>query len=444
MSILPTKTPKAIANSVGTTQNAVSAAINSGVASARMAVTTAYNATADALSNLLSSGSNNKNSADSEKVPNFVNNLWVGGADDKLATKDVYNGPEKDVISNALPKPTTFDSLKNNFSNGLKTLSAAVKSAASTIRSVRNTVKTVTGAVSAIKGVASAITSGNGNIMERALGANKALGNALNAVGVTLEPSTLETLGEVATMTAKVGTVYRSVSTTNFKNVNAVGNLLKTYTGDNEVFKLADLGADTAKACAVINACVKNGVPNSIPSVLNLLGPNSPINQVVGGTLPTVISAGDIEALNDLNKALNNDELRKICPNVIEDISKYYNKPFFSDSIDRNSRYSSTLSTFSSVNQNWCRSTVGGSDTIDISTLLRSSPDFKELIKYGSMNLMAEDVKRFTDDDRLLGFITMFQPTTVLAELRKQFPMTVINNNVANQNSVTNPLYLAA
>lgn len=363
----------------------------------------------------------------SSNVPNFVDNVWVAGANDTLKAQDVYAAPTNDVVSSAPLKPTSMDSLSDSIRGNIKSL-------ASSVRTVASVLKTVQAAQKALK-------SGDFSLAARALGDNKALQNAVKGLNISIDPSTIKNFQAAGKLGVTLGGVYKDVSATKFNDLNSVGKLVGVYSKDNALFQVKDLGADVAKACTVVNACVKNGVPNSVPMALNVLGQDGPIKQFVAGSLGTVVKQSDIAALSDLNSAVGKSGLLKMNPTVVSDVSRVFSNPVFAALPDKTAHFDKTIATFDAVDDKWCKNTVGTDSTVDITKITSGSADMKDLVSHGALASTSTGATGSADTNKLLGFGGMYNSTSVLTELSSQFPATVVNANTVTKSTVTNPVF---
>lgn len=349
----------------------------------------------------------------------LVNNTWNNSKDATLATKDVYTAPTESVVS-AAPE------VANAAANKTKSL---LKTTASNLRGVVKAVKTINELKNAIS---------NGDTFSRIAAGAPALSKALAACGISTPEALSKYVDQAAGMSAKVGNLVREVKAVDFNNVDAAGKLLAKYTGDNDIFKIADVGATTATALSVIHACVSNGIPNSIPSVLGVLSEDGELNKVLGGSLPVVISKSDFESLNDVADAFGSS-LKLISPSIAADFTAAFSKPLYW----KDGSFTSLSDALTKADPAWNVGSISSETTINLTNVINGSSEFKTVV--GDYALTTPDANgKITTAQAMLVFGNSFQKTTVEAELKQTFPLTVYSTSTVTKNEVINPLLVGS
>lgn len=349
----------------------------------------------------------------------LVSNTWNNSKDATLATKDVYTAPTESVVS-AAPE------VANATANKTKSL---LKTTASNLRGVVKAVKTVNDLKKAIS---------NGDTFARIAAGAPALTKALAACGISTPAALAKYVDQAASMSAKVGGLVREVKAVDFNSVDAAGKLLAKYTGDNDLFKIADAGATTATALSVIHACVSNGIPNSVPSVLGVLSEDGELHKVLGGSLPVVISKSDFETLNDVADAAGNG-LKLFSPTIAEDFTASFSKPLYW----KDGSFTSMSNALSNADPAWNVGSISSETTIDLTNVINGSDEFKTVVSDHAPTTPDTNGK-VTTEQAMLVFGTSFQKTTVETELKKTFPLTVYSTSTVSKNEVINPLLVGS
>lgn len=349
----------------------------------------------------------------------LVNNTWNNSKDKSLAVADVYTAPTESVISAA---PEVANAAASKTKSMLKTTASALRTAAKAVKTVNELKKAVT----------------NGDVFARITAGAPALTKALAAVGITTPASLAKYVDGAASMSVRVGTVYRDIKATDFANADAAGALLAKYTGDNAVYKIADQGATAAFALGVVNACVSNGIPNSVSKVVGVLGEDAPLNTILGGSLPIAISKSDYECIGEIADAAGTN-LKLFSPTVAEDFTSAFNKPLFWG----DGSYQKMTSALSSADPLWNIGSINMSPTVNLTNVINSSDDFKSIIATEALTTPDANGK-VTTEQAMLVFGTAFTKTNVETELKQSFPLTLYSTSTVQKTDVINPLLVGS
>ena len=355
-----------------------------------------------------------------ENTGTLVNNVWNNTKDKTLATQDVYTAPAESVVSAA---PAVAETAANKTRSLLKTTAQSIRTVAKAVKAVNEFKKAVS----------------SGDVFSRITAGAPALKAALGAAGISSPEALTKYIDTAATIGTKVGGVYREVKAVDFNSVDAAGKLLAKYTGDNELFKVADAGASGALALGVINACVSNGIPNSVPAVLGIFSEDGALNKVVGGALPLTISKSDYECLNDLTDAVGSNVLKAISPTIAADFASAFNKPLYW----KDGKFKDLSESLSNADYAWNVGSIASETTVDLTTVINGSDDFKSVVTEGAITTPNAEGK-ITTDQTMLAFGTVFNKTTVESELKTTFPLTVVSISTVNRDEVVNPLLVGS
>ncbi len=417
--------------------------------------TSSYGSTQDRL-RALAAASSERDKSSASNIENFSSNLWVSNANDKLATADVYQAPKQSILSKAGKKSTSLtdtiadkldlrkisdagksapdggfiSDLKSAFSSAQKYF----KSASSTISEIRATSgKYINGvqtginkakkAYDAVQKVKRSATSRTG-IMGRIGGVNRSLGSAASALGMPLDGDTTRMLNDINKMTVTVGKVEKVVSTVNGGKASSIAKGIEALTGTSGLMRTLDTGARLAAGIGLVNSAAYARLPGVASHIISSLGPGY-ANKVAAGSLNNISKSANLAALKDLNSAVAAGVLKKINPKVLLLFAKSYMYDGAYTVPKKKEQYKEVVETFGLIDPNWDKGSINGEETLDLTIIMASSSQFKDLISVGSLNTTA--------GDKLYGFGTIYRKTDVMTELKKNFPRTVITSNIVKR-----------
>jgi hypothetical protein len=405
------------------------------------AVQSATNAVAATTSAALTGINGGMSAAQAALAPN----AWVGAADNKLATADVYSPPGKPSVI------TDIQNLFQQFNFAISDVLRGGKYIAANIAAAERGVKMLT----------------SGDVLSRVLGASvltKAALNSLGAVGLGNIADTINSginmaegavgsaIGQVSNQVyAEIGGVVSAVSAATAEGLGAVGACINSL-GVNASFSINDVGAKVSIFSGLIQTASGYGMPNSYGSLIASISDRGMIGQITMKVLPSIVSNSDVHSLLSIGATLGARGAYAYNPNIIADFSSSYTTPLPTSTgsqTDYTQAFSDITNAYSSVDPDWAtlnRETTitdeNGNDltqndpAFNLNAITNGSDDFQKVVTQG--------VTSTTDrTNNVMALAGVVQQSTVAAKLADQFPLTVFNGN--NQTASTqNPLAIAA
>lgn len=286
--------------------------------------------------------------------------------------------------------------------------------------------------VQKVVGVAAKVKSafkGGGNVLDKLAGVSGLSKDLLSGFGV--QPGsplyTVVTNGE--NIVVKGAQAANRVRSTDWHNADSIAKLINHFSGNNELFKIKDLGAQAGFVASVVNEATKNGFPNSFAEVTKLLE-NDVVRRAVNDILPVSISMSDLKNIKSIVDTMGSAEMKSLFPGLVEEVNKNWNKQWLSDDASKDSDdkyYSDIKSTYKAYDEKWYLTDRKNEEILSVEKLLGASDNFTETFTNGLSNDSTA-----TKDEKLLLLAKHFSPTTVLADLQKRFPKTVIKTNTFN------------
>lgn len=372
-------------------------------------------------------------------------NVWVGSADNKLATADVYAPPGQ---------PSVINDIENLFSKFNFSITDVLRGG-----------KFVAANMGRLSFAAQALT--HGDIISRVLGASSLTKTVLNGLGAaglgnisaSITAGINMAQGSVGAAVGSIGNeVYASLGgvVQQFKNVDptnltAVGTAINTLTG-NGYFSLSDNGAKISLFAGLIKTASSYGMPNSYAGLMASITDRNMIGQITMRVLPTIVSNSDVHSLMSIGVTLGARAAYAYNPNLIANFSSNYSVPPAADAsgrVDYTTCYSGITGAYAAVDPNWSTYTRPATATnpdgsisqipdtaFNLNSVMNGSDDFLKVIGQGIQTTANRA-------DKVMALAKVVPQSTVAAKLAAQFPRTVFSGNNQATNVTQDPLALA-
>jgi hypothetical protein len=352
---------------------------------------------------------------------NLTSNTWQSTASDSLAVKDVYTGVDgKSVL-------TSVQNLFNDIGLNLSDVMRGGKWVAAQIPLITSLVKQ-----------GEAVLSQKG-LMARVMSASGLVTGALSKLSAGATDGILGEVKDFGQVYAKFNGVIQRVASTNLSDMNAVGGLINSWTGQNGLFAADDQDGAVGFVTGLIHDCTSYGIPNSFGSLVSKLENTSLVSQVANRVLPSVIGASDIGSLSSMAVKLGDKAINSLNPSVISSFSSAFSMPAGSTTSDNTSTFATLFGTYAQVDSTWntgTRSTSAGSvSTVNLASIMNGSSDFNTVLNQGAMSSAAP-----TDgsvNPQLYQLATKVSTPDVVSSLMQQFPTTLYTPNTISSQAST-------
>lgn len=399
------------------------------------------------------------NGAMSAQQAALAQNAWVGSADNKLATADVYNPPGGSaIITDVQNLFQKFDFSISDVLRGGKFIAQEAGAVAAGLKSALKVAGQIQRGVSMLS---------QGDVMSRILGASLLTKGALNALGVAglgniadsinsginaAEGAVGQVAGQVSNQIyVELGGVMQQVSSAYASGLGALGECINSL-GVSANFNINDVGVKVGLFSGLIQTATGYGIPNSYGSLMASISDKGMIAQITAKVLPSVISSGDAHSLLSIGTTLGARGAYAYNPNVLADFSSsYYIPPPSSNTsqVDYTSCFNDLTSAYSAVDPDWAtlnrQTTITDADGNDVT---QNDPAFNlNAITNGSddfQKVITQAVTSTTDrTNNVMALAGVVQQSTVASKLASQFPMTVFEGN-SQTASTQDPLAIAS
>lgn len=372
-------------------------------------------------------------------------NVWIGDANNSLATADVYNPPGGAAV---------ITDIENLFQKFDFTITDVLRGGTYIAQSLGQ----IAGAVHQLS---------SGDILSRVLGASNLTKSALNALGAVGLGNIANTInsginmaeGEVSgavgaiadQVYASVGGVVQQISAAAASGLGAVGAAINSLE-PTAAFSITDNGAKISLFSGLIQTSASLGMSNSFGSLMATVTDRGMIGQVAMQSLPAIIQHSDVGSLASIGQMLGAGSAYAYNPNLLGSFSSNYTLPPATDStgqVDYDGAFTDLTSAYSSVDPNWTTqdrqttitaengtTTTGTDSAYNLNALMNSSDDFQSVISQGAQTATNRA-------DKVMALSSVVQQSTVGTQLQQQFPMTVFSGNSQSTNDTQDPLALA-
>jgi hypothetical protein len=354
---------------------------------------------------------------------------FSAGPKDSLASIDVYDASGQSVVNSIQDTSTksTFD-IGSILSNGGKGL--------------------LTGAGSLLKvSTTGSISLDNSTILKRLNTSVPQAAGALRGLSTDAAKSVTSSFKDYGTATVNMGGSPFNVDSAHVADlsgysdyvnmVNAYGTGLGTpgeaIPGECSIY-------DVDSHASLISAGVIQGSDYALPTSFTTLtappaviGNLSLVNKVTSACLPVLVKNGDLGNLRAMSATPGGQIFDAVLPNYGTLLTQGYSATAYGRNGNGGASvqdYESIISIFTNTNSSWnvfdrLGDTVND-PTLNLLKLIGGSRDFQELLAIGVKSLVDGD----SGKHQILA--TMFQQTTVEAEVNRYFPRVILSNQLAN------------
>jgi hypothetical protein len=353
---------------------------------------------------------------------NLSSNTWTATAKDALATKDVYTGVDgKSVL-------TSVQNLFSNIGLNLSDVLRGGKWVASQIPLITSLVRS---------GQAAFDQKG---LVARVMSASNLATGALSRLTAGATDGILGQIKDYGQVYASFNGVLQRVASTDLSNMNAVGGLINSWTGQNGLFSADDQDGKVGFVTGLIHDCTSYGIPNSFGALAGKLENTNLVSQVANRVLPSVINASDVGSLKSMAFTLGDKAVPAMNPGVISQFSSAFTLPPQSTSAENSATFDSLIESYSTVDSTWntnVRNTVAGAaQTLNLSKIMRGSQDFNTVINQGSM-AAPEPQGPGVVNPQLYQLATKLSTPDPVSSLMQQFPTTLYQpNSISSQATI--------
>lgn len=359
---------------------------------------------------------------------------FVAGAKDDLAAADVYKQKGTAPINSFQDaQPLNLPSLEAlrgglSLKSGLKDVVGAAKST----KSYLDTGTSLLNAGNALlKGVAALQT---GSVLSRLNAAGSLLSGPLSKLPDSLSVDILGKVTATGGIVATINGVSQQIKAVNLKDINSISNLLGNVTGNPAILTIADKAASVSALGGIVSAAASRGIPNSFGALMGGVNDIGTINQVAGNCLSSVVDHSDLGSLMDMSRLTSAGALKLINPDLISNFSSKFTTPMACTAEQTKANFDSVTGAFNAIDDKWNStprlSELGIVDpALNITQIQGGSGDFQKTLRAGAMastNL----------DEKLYLLATVYQPTDVNVELKKQFPATTVGSSIPYSNAI--------
>lgn len=243
----------------------------------------------------------------------------------------------------------------------------------------------------------------------------------------------LKTIGPVA---VTLGNFTQQIKTTNFNNLNSIGNLINSFTNG-----AANLGiVDKDSIASIVGGIVKQaggyGISGTYGAVMAGIHDVEIITKAAGLSLPSVIANGDVASLKQIATSLGPGAIDLIRPSSLASFTQAFNRLTNAGGITLNapafdtSTFSNVMDAFNAANPSWNVCTRQGATFGDITSLTNASSDFTTMVSNGIKRLTPGD----TQQDYALA--SLYGPQSVDDSIASMFP-NVVQTQGSNSPKVT-------
>lgn len=374
-------------------------------------------------SNISKKGNTKKSTNTDPTIDKEIVNLWVRNCKSGQIVQDKYSIQTADAINAGTD---TSGSFSNTFNINLVSGPEAVAG-------ILAKVKAAVGIANQVKGV----FSGNGTLLDKLKSMGGLTTSACSSLNIPQGSDLYNKLNAASNIVVTVAGTARNLKDADWSNLSTVGNILNQYTKDNELFKIKDLGAEGAFAASLINECTKNNIPNSFPKIAETLGDKTTIMNILGDILPGMVSSADMKNIKDIVDFVGSSEIKSLFPGLVDSLSKNYKKNYFDGGDTASGRYKLVNEVLDKVDDNWYQTSREDDTILSVEKIINGSDDFIDMYALGTQ-INVDTL----GDKKLLAIVSKFKPTSVMDEIKKYFPNTMVAMNTVTVNQGNEDLLL--
>lgn len=334
-------------------------------------------------------------------MANLATPTFLSGAQDELATLDVY----KEAGSQ------TVNSIEDYFSSFNKeSLGKLLKGG-----------KSVLSLLPAIKSLSKLNFSklDTKSLLTQVTKMSSSVSSALKVMGAGDQTSILTKIGEAGgSFTSEINGIVSKIPYGKLASVQGVAGLINSFAPELPI-KINDYPGVAKLIEGASAVAARAGLPNSLTGLLssNISLDNKTLLKIAKAAGDELIKSSDIGSLKALSGKLKVGELVQALPNLTKDLSNNFKKPFECTANDLPEVHSSVMDLYSSADPSWNIASWGNGSIPNLTGIMGSSDDFKEVIK--SAALTSTDINA-----KVQLLATEFKESTPSEDIQKYFPTT--------------------
>lgn len=346
----------------------------------------------------------------SNTIDKEASNFWVRRGDGDPIAVDVYKGVKGVEALNLGGEAGKF----------LNTFNLDVSKALSSSSGLLSSITSKLGDFNQIQSV----FKSNGNILDKLGSVSGLTRGVLSNLNIPKDSTLFKDILNSKDMIVSIAEKGRLIKDVDWGNISSIANVVSEFTGTKDLFKITDLGAQGAFASELLNECIKNGFPNSFEKIAGAIGNTTLVKSIVSDVLPSIISTSDLSNLKGIVNFFSKGELNSLFPGLVDNVSRFYKRNWFDFDTDDVTRFGQFNDTMDSLDDNWWRTYRATTQISSVERIINGSDAFKNMYHTG-LQVNNKSAK----DRATLAVIKVVRPTTVMRELRKHFPDTVIKDN---------------
>ena len=355
---------------------------------------------------------------------------FASGADDKLATADVYSISNEEPI-NSVQDPVDSNVLKNAESlrkAGGEAFQKALKEKeklSSLITNAGNTTAIDKAALGRLSNISSELNPGLSS-------------NLRNISGTTLSTisENISNLDLITSPSVSIGGITSKISTEDISTISNLGSLINEVGCDALGFLMNDLSALSGLYSGIINMANKLGIPNIFGQMMSCRTDKNLINQVGNNSFKGISNSSDVGSLTSLGQLTSPGSVRMCNPDLVDNFSSNYKYSNGSTNANESKRMDSLFSAYDTLDPNWNTTTrrmpTGNTNIYSIAKMTGSSNNLKTSIT----NKVLSDV---VGKNSLLSLVNVYGKTNVNSQVSRNFTNTnlMYNRSGLNNNTVS-------
>lgn len=340
----------------------------------------------------------------------LASTVFSAGPKDTLATTDVYNVKNKNVI------------------NSIQVISAKLGVDLSGLLNFGKSDFT-----NILKVGAQGVGIDTDVLTARLLGTSSALSNSFRQMEKSSKSAILETFSDSGKLSLQIGSVVSECKSADFSDISSLGKFVNTYT-NSTLYSPNDQDAVSSLLSGVIKQGAALGMNGLYSNLTAGITDNKLLSKITVKSLPALTKAGDLHSLSTIANGILGHSLDFIYPSFADDLAKAFGYKGLADALLPQADYHSLLTILSLTNPNWDVFTrendYSGSEDYHVETgmsivkLQQASPDFQKLI--------IEGIKTEVDGHRRKHYalVQFFRRTVMEDEIHRFFPRVAFPRTV--------------
>lgn len=341
----------------------------------------------------------------------LANTVFSTGAKDSLATADIYNVKNKNVIN-------SIQTISQKLGIDVSSLLNFGKADFSNILSL---------ATGGVKIDTNALTA-------RLLGTSSSLVNSFRTLESDAKNQILGTLpnNSFDQIAVEIGEVQSICKASDFSNLNSLGTFVNSYT-KTSLYNPIDNDAISSLLSGVMKQGAALGINGLYSNLTSGITDNKLLSKIVSKSLPGFVKGGDLHSVSSIADGIFGHSLDFIYPNLANDLAKAYGFKGIMNVLDPRADYHSVLNILFKTNSQWdvfIRENGYSGDEmfsiencVSIVKIQNASKDFQQLLLSG-IKTESEGHRR-----KMYALTQNYKKTDMVSEIKRCFPMVAISND---------------